>query len=109
MRDYDVIVVGGGLAGLTAGMYAARYGHTTLILEAIMPGGHLVSVDKIECFPGFLEGVGGYELCPMVQEQAADQGAEFDLAEVRRLERQEPFWLVESSSEPCRAKAGRCR
>jgi len=90
---------------LTAGMFAARYGHSTLVLEMTMPGGHLISVDKIEGFPGFPEGVGGYELCPMVQEQAADQGAAFDLAEARRLEWQEPYWLVESSAASYRAKA----
>ncbi len=105
MSDYDVIAIGGGLAGLTAGMFAARYGHSTLVLEMTMPGGHLISVDKIEGLPGFPEGVGGYELCPMVQEQAANQGAEFDLAEARRLEWQDPYWLVESSAESYRAKA----
>lgn len=105
MRDYDVITIGGGLAGLTAGLYAARYGYSTLVLEMTMPGGHLVTADRIEGFPGFPEGVGGYELCPMVQEQAANEGAEFDLAEAKRLERQEPYWLVEISAESYRAKA----
>jgi thioredoxin reductase (NADPH) len=86
-------------------MFTARYGHSTLVLEMTMPGGHLLSVDKVEGFPGFPEGVGGYELCPMVQEQAADQGAEFDLAEARRLEWREPYWVVECSADSHRAKA----
>ena len=40
---YDVVVIGGGVAGLTAGLFSARYGHSTLVLEAAVPGGHLVN------------------------------------------------------------------
>src|SRR3546814_1335954 len=47
---------------------------STLILESNIPGGHLISIEKIEDFPGFPEGVAGYDLCPTVQRQAADQG-----------------------------------
>ena len=53
MADYDVIIVGSGLAGLTAGLFAARHGLSTLILESNIPGGHLISIEKIEDFPGF--------------------------------------------------------
>ena len=53
MADYDVIIIGSGLAGLTAGLFAARHGLSTLILEANIPGGHLISIEKIEDFPGF--------------------------------------------------------
>lgn len=94
MANFDVIVVGSGLAGLTAGLFAARQGLSTLIMEANIPGGHLISIEKIEDFPGFPDGVAGYDLCPTVQRQAADQGAEFERAEVRRLEAQGHFWSV---------------
>lgn len=94
MSDYDVIVVGSGLAGLTAGLFAARQGLSTLILESNIPGGHLISIEKIEDFPGFTDGVAGYELCPNVQRQAADQGAEFQRAEVKSLESTGPFWSI---------------
>ena len=59
MSDYDVIIVGSGLAGLTAGLFAARHGLSTLILESNIPGGHLISIDKIEDFPGFPDGIAG--------------------------------------------------
>ncbi len=95
--SYEVIVVGAGLAGLTAGLFAARHGHSTLVLESQVPGGHLVNVHQIEDFPGFPAGVAGYELCPMVQEQAARFGAEFRLAEVDRVERDDGCWRVASS------------
>ena len=53
MANYDVIIIGSGLAGLTAGLFAARHGLSTLILESNIPGGHLISIEKIEDFPGF--------------------------------------------------------
>jgi thioredoxin reductase (NADPH) len=104
-RVYDVVVLGGGLAGLTAGLFAARHGLATLVVEAAVPGGHLINVEKIEDFPGFPEGVAGYDLGPLVQEQAANHGAEFQLAEVRSLEWQDPYWLVDTSDGAHRAKA----
>lgn len=103
--DYDVVIVGGGLAGLTAGLFAARYGLATLVLEASIPGGHLISVEKIEDFPGFPEGVAGYELCPTVQQQAANQGAEFQRVEVQSLEARDRSWFVATSEGKYRAKA----
>jgi thioredoxin reductase (NADPH) len=105
MSDYDVIVIGSGLGGLTAGLFAARQGLSTLILESNIPGGHLVSIEKIEDFPGFPDGIAGYDLCPTVQRQAADQGAEFQRAEVQSLEAQDRLWSVVTDEERHRAKA----
>ena len=105
MADHDVIVVGSGLAGLTAGLFASRYGLSTLVLEANIPGGHLISIEKIEDFPGFPAGIAGYELCPNLQRQVADQGAEFQRTEVLSLEAEDRFWSVVTSEERYRAKA----
>lgn len=104
MADYDLIIVGSGLGGLTAGLFAARYGLSTLVLEANIPGGHLISIEKIEDFPGFPDGIAGYDLCPNVQRQAADQGAEFQRSEVQKLEAQDRFWLVFTDAEKYRTK-----
>jgi thioredoxin reductase (NADPH) len=105
MAEYDVIVVGSGLAGLTAGLFSARHGLATLVMESNIPGGHLISIEKIEDFPGFPDGIAGYDLCPNLQRQAADHGAEFQRAEVLRLEAQENFWSVVTEEEQHRAKA----
>jgi thioredoxin reductase (NADPH) len=105
MSDYDVIIIGSGLAGLTAGLFAVRQGLSTLILEASIPGGHLINIERVEDFPGFPDGIAGYDLCPTVQRQAADQGAEFQRAEVLSLEAQDRLWSVVTDEERQRAKA----
>lgn len=94
MADYEVTIVGGGLAGLTAGLFAARCGRSTLVLTSAAPGGHLSTVEHVEDFPGFPEGVAGFELGPKVQEQAAAAGAEFRLAEVSDLRQASGDWLL---------------
>jgi len=105
MADYDVVIIGSGLAGLTAGLFAARHGLSTLVTEANIPGGHLISIEKIEDFPGFPDGVAGYELCPAVQRQAADHGAEFERAEVQSLAAQDRLWSVATPDSRHLAKA----
>jgi thioredoxin reductase (NADPH) len=105
MSDYDVIIVGSGIAGLTAGLFAARHGLSTLVLESNIPGGHLINIEKIEDFPGFPDGIAGYDLCPTVQRQAADHGAEFQRAEVQSLEAQDRLWSVVTDEDRHHAKA----
>jgi thioredoxin reductase (NADPH) len=105
MSDYDVIIVGSGLAGLTAGLFAARHGLSTLVLESNIPGGHLINIEKIEDFPGFPDGIAGYDLCPTVQRQAADHGAEFQRAEAQSLEAQDRLWSVVTDEDWHHAKA----
>lgn len=97
MSDYDVVVAGGGIAGLTAGLTAARLGRSTLVLTGGAPGGLLLSIEKIEGIPGFPEGVAGYELCPGAQEQAAEAGAEFRMALLEGLESDGDGWRVTAS------------
>ena len=93
-----MVVIGGGLAGLTAALFSARYGHSTLVIESTAPGGHLINIGKIEDFPGFPEGVAGYDLCPMVQEQAEQYGAQFEMAGVESLEQVGPIHGADPTS-----------
>ena len=105
MTEHDVIIIGSGLAGLTAGLFSARQGLSTLVFESNIPGGHLISIEKIEDFPGFPDGVSGYEICPNLQRQASDHGAEFQRAEVLRLDAADKLWSIATEEESYRAKA----
>jgi thioredoxin reductase (NADPH) len=101
----DVLVVGGGLAALTAGLFAARHGLSTLVLEPRVPGGQLVNVERVEDYPGFPDGIPGFDLGPIVQEQAAGAGAEFRLAEVLGVAPSDGGWLVQASDGEVPARA----
>jgi thioredoxin reductase (NADPH) len=83
--QYDLLIVGAGLAGLTAGMYGARFGLRTLIVEHMAAGGQVLNVEKIENFPGFAQGIAGFDLGPLVQEQAEAAGVEFSMDTVTGL------------------------
>jgi thioredoxin reductase (NADPH) len=100
----DVLVVGAGIAGLTAGLFAARCGRSTIVLVPLAPGGTLLNVEQIEDFPGFLDGIAGFELGPIVQEQAEKHGAVMRMAELERIERVDGNWLATAGAERHRAR-----
>ena len=105
MADFEVIVAGGGVAGLTAGLHAARAGRSTLVLGGNAPGGLLLSIEKIEGVPGFPEGVAGYDFCPMLQEHAEEAGAEVRMQELAALEPVEDGWRLTADDGDLHAKA----
>ncbi|MBS7624044.1 MAG: FAD-dependent oxidoreductase [Candidatus Bathyarchaeia archaeon] len=78
---YDVIIIGGGPAGLTAAIYASRMGLKTLVLEGNMPGGRALEAPLIENFPGFPNGISGAELIDRMLKQAEGFGAEIRFPE----------------------------
>lgn len=92
--DYDVVIVGGGVAGLTAGLTSARAGRKTYVLTGPALGGQLISIERIDGYPGFPEGIPGYDLCPIIQEQAVGAGAEFSAAEATALHADGERWRV---------------
>lgn len=83
---YDVIILGGGPAGLTAGLYTGRAKLSTLILESSMIGGNAAWIDKLDNYPGFPFGVSGKELMDDFQKQAERFGVEIEFAEVLNVE-----------------------
>ncbi len=85
MQDADVVVVGAGVAGLTAAMIAASYGVSTLVLEQLAPGGQVATVEKITNFSGFPDGIAGYEIGPLLQQQAEAAGAVIELETVSAI------------------------
>ena len=83
--SFDIVVAGGGIAGLSAALTAARLGRKTLVLAGDVLGGNLLSIEAVEGYPGYAEGVPGYELVPTAQAMAAEAGAEFEMLPVLRL------------------------
>lgn len=94
----DILVAGGGIAGLTAGLTAARLGRATLVLSGEMLGGQLASIGHIDGWPGTPQGIAGYELCPQIQEQAAEAGAEFLPDNLAALAWDNGAWTVTTES-----------
>lgn len=84
MDIYDLIILGGGCAGLTAGIYAGRAGLRTLILENGMPGGQAVTAGTIENYPG-LPRITGTELVARMQQQAGQAGAHLHCCDVKKI------------------------
>ncbi len=73
---YEILIIGGGPAGLTAGIYGARSKRDTLIIEKLLPGGQAGLTDLVENYPGFPEGIEGPELVKRMEEQAKKFGVE---------------------------------
>jgi thioredoxin reductase (NADPH) len=103
--EYDLIIIGGGPAGLTAGLYAARGKLRTLLVEKMAPGGQAASTFLIENYPGFPQGIAGPDLVQAMEAQARRFGLETALGEVRRLAPQGEFWELEYEDRKLPAKA----
>ena len=81
-KIYDTVIIGGGPAGYTAALYAARAGLSTLVLEKLSPGGQMTETQNIENYPGFSDGIDGFTLGFNMQSGAEKFGAESNMTEV---------------------------
>src|SRR5882762_9238018 len=90
-----VVIIGTGCAGLTAALYTARANLTPLVLTGILPGGLLTTTSIVENYPGFPEGIDGYELMVRMQKQAEKFGARVKFATVEFVDlSKKPYSLV---------------
>lgn len=102
---YDAIIVGGGPAGMTAGLYAVRAGLKTLLLERELIGGQASTTDKLENYPGFPGGIGGPELMMQFEQQATGLGLEVRYDAVDALELTGEIKRVRLRKETLEARA----
>jgi thioredoxin reductase (NADPH) len=106
MKDaYDLVIIGGGPAGLTAAIYAGRARMDALLIEMISPGGQVLTTDWIENYPGFPEGVSGGELVMKMNEQMERFGIAVESAEVSQVDFSEESHRItlEDRSIACRS------
>lgn len=97
---FDVIIIGAGPAGYTAGIYCSRAGHKTLILSGILPGGQLVNTTEVENYPGFENGIMGPDLMLDMRKQALKMNTRIIDDEVINVDfRQKPFKALTASEE----------
>jgi len=93
-KIYDVVIIGGGPAGLSAAIYTGRGRLNTLILEKGMPGGQILTSDWIENYPGFPEGISPFQLMDDFRKQAERFGAVIQTDEIKTIEKQKEYWQV---------------
>ena len=96
-KVYDMIIVGGGPGGYTAALYAARASLDVMLIERLSPGGQMNLTGIIENYPGFPQGVEGFQLSMDMHKQAENFGAETRYAEVTKLELDAPVKIVHTT------------
>ncbi len=95
-----VVIIGSGPAGLTAALYAARANLEPLVVRGLQPGGLIATTSEVENYPGFVEGVGGFELAEQMEKQAERFGTKFKDALIEEVDFSErPFKLKTDSDE----------
>lgn len=102
---WDVVIVGGGPAGLSAAVYAPRAGLKALVLEKALPGGQMLETPAIENYPGFVEPISGFDLADKMRAQAERLGAQFETAEVTGLAPVNEGWEIRTEGKAVRARA----
>jgi thioredoxin reductase (NADPH) len=105
MADHDLIVVGAGVAGLTAAMVAGRYGLNVAVIAASSPGGQIINADRVENFPGLAQPIAGHELGTVLFEQAEVAGAQFVLDTVEALGIEGDARIIRGASQELNADA----
>jgi len=105
MQHADVVVIGAGVAGLTAAMIAAGHGVSTHVVEQLAPGGQVATIEKVQNLPGFPDGIAGYELGPLLQQQAEAAGALVQLDSVSAVAAGDGVYRVICAEEEIVARA----
>ena len=105
MKEYEVIVIGGGPGGLTAGMYSARSELKTLCLEKMMmPGGQIANTELVEDYPGF-ESIKGAELAKKMEDHARKFGLNIETENINKIKLDGRYKIIEGDYETYKAKA----
>ena len=104
-KDYEVVIIGGGPAGLSAGIYAARARLNTLLVERALFGGQISNAEQVENYPGFPDGITGYELGQRMEKQATKFGLTTLMAEVTGVDFSKEPKLIKTTEGDFTARA----
>jgi thioredoxin reductase (NADPH) len=104
LEEYDVVVIGGGAAGMTAALYAGRARLKTLLIEKSLIGGLATYTSEVENYPGFPEGIDGTELMKLFDKQFRKFGVQVKLTDVKSVENHDEYKLVSTFRIDYRAK-----
>lgn len=104
-QEYEVVIIGGGPAGLTAGLYTSRARLDSLLIEKGLVGGQILNAEKVDNYPGFPEGISGLELGELMHQQATKYGLKTILAEATGIEPQPKQIMVKTTEGNFIAKA----
>jgi thioredoxin reductase (NADPH) len=104
-QEYDVVIIGGGPAGLSAGIYTARSRLKSLLIEKKLIGGKIVNAELVENYPGFPQGINGYELTQLMHQQATRFGLKTVTGEVTALDVSRKQKIVKTSEGDFTARA----
>ena len=104
-KEYEIVIIGGGPAGLTAGLYTCRARLKSLLLEKGLTGGQMTEAGQIDNYPGFPEGISGLELGQLMHQQAAKYGLKTVMAEATGIELQEGQKIIKTTEGNFTAKA----
>lgn len=99
MSSYEIIIIGGGPGGLTAGLYASRAGLKTLLVERGLFGGQMVNAQHVENYPGFPDGISGFDLASLMHQQATKYGLETVTAEFTGLKQNRTYDVFTSDGD----------
>ena len=105
MTSYDVVIIGGGGAGLTAAIYTSRANLKTLLFEKLTPGGQIALTDIVENYPGFPDGVTGTEISMRMEEQAKKYGTEVQYEEILSFNKVNGEFTIKASKANYSAKS----
>jgi len=104
-KNYEVIIIGGGPAGLTAGIYASRARLHTLLVESALLGGQMTTTEMVENYPGFPQGVTGDELSCLMEEQGKKFGMEIVKQEIIKVSIEEDMKVIQTHESTYRCEA----
>ncbi len=104
MREYDLVIIGGGAAGLTAAIYAGRANIKTAVIEKTAPGGQAAITDAVENYPGF-DSISGFELAQKMYSQSKKFGAKFIASSIKKIDLSGKIKVIETAKGIFEAKA----